>query len=86
MEVILPVCGDIEIVVDIKFNNTADVGIVAILATFLNAEYNVIERCVVSSWFTKGVETVLSTLSLYHLYFHHVTRGGRHINVATVVR
>lgn len=25
-------------------------------------------------------------LSLYYLYFHHVTRCVRHINVATVVR
>lgn len=68
MEVILPVCRDIEIV-DIKFNNTADVGIVAALPTLLNAEYSVIERYVISSWFTEGVETVLFTLSLYHLIF-----------------
>ncbi|CAI5215419.1 ANM_HP_G0019120.mRNA.1.CDS.1 [Saccharomyces cerevisiae] len=29
---------------------------------------------------------ILFMLSLYYLYFHHVTRCVRHINVATVVR
>ncbi|CAI4399152.1 CFF_collapsed_G0026600.mRNA.1.CDS.1 [Saccharomyces cerevisiae] len=73
-------------VVGSEFNNTADVDVVAILLTLLNADYFVIKQRLVSACLQSVLNGILFMLSLYYLYFHHVTRCVRHINVATVVR
>ncbi|CAI4360654.1 BAQ_1a_G0025920.mRNA.1.CDS.1 [Saccharomyces cerevisiae] len=43
-------------VVGSKFNNTADVDVVAILLTLLNADYFVIKQRLVSACFTKRIK------------------------------
>ncbi|KAF1907061.1 LOW QUALITY PROTEIN: uncharacterized protein GI526_G0001498, partial [Saccharomyces cerevisiae] len=55
-------------VVGSEFNNTADVDVVAILLTLLNADYFVIKQRLVSACFTKRIKWYIYAIALLSLF------------------